>query len=54
MRGRGFVLSSAEVFVGTFRLLLFSKDFVFPRYVLVFNLVLLLVVSSASSRGSVP
>ncbi|VAI02478.1 unnamed protein product [Triticum turgidum subsp. durum] len=50
VQNENFILDSTRIFMKAFHLLLFNGSFIFPKYILIFALILLLMIDSTSDK----
>nr|WPS93358.1 NADH dehydrogenase subunit B [Crassula expansa subsp. fragilis]WPS93373.1 NADH dehydrogenase subunit B [Crassula expansa subsp. fragilis] len=54
VQNENFILDSTRIFMKAFHLLLFDGSLIFPEYILIFGLILLLMIDSTSDQKDIP
>nr|YP_009718156.1 NADH-plastoquinone oxidoreductase subunit 2 [Hesperomeles pernettyoides]YP_009718171.1 NADH-plastoquinone oxidoreductase subunit 2 [Hesperomeles pernettyoides]QGM84001.1 NADH-plastoquinone oxidoreductase subunit 2 [Hesperomeles pernettyoides]QGM84016.1 NADH-plastoquinone oxidoreductase subunit 2 [Hesperomeles pernettyoides] len=54
VQNENFILDSTRIFMKAFHLLLFDGSFIFPEFILIFGLILLLMIDSTSDQKDIP
>ncbi|WOH03920.1 hypothetical protein DCAR_0623323 [Daucus carota subsp. sativus] len=54
VQNENFILDSTRIFMKAFHLLLFDESLIFPKCILIFGLILLLMIDSTSDQKDIP
>ncbi|MFS7931722.1 NAD(P)H-quinone oxidoreductase subunit 2 B [Helianthus anomalus] len=54
VQNENFILDSTRIFMKAFHLLLFDGSLIFPKCIIIFGLILLLMIDSTSDQKDIP